>query len=180
MSNAPRMVSGKWMILGVVGVGVVMAVVAWLYYYVQQRRPLALWGPAAARLMMQAPQVEAWRLVDADAAAEADDAIETITVGERRWRIAARKDVSAARGLSHLRYGFLNDRCFAWDEPAPEQASPWQFALHFVDGDSAATLLFAPQAKRVRLLETGAEASNAPVAEGYHRFFLEQFPETKE
>lgn len=177
MSDAPRTVSGKWMILGVFGVGIAMAIAAWTYYYFQQRRPLQFWGPSAAQLIMQAPQVEAWRLADAAAVHDDPAEVQTITLGKQRLRIMEAKDVSTARGLSHLRYGLMNDRCFAWDAKAPRDAVSWQYALRFVDGKSQTTLLVAPEAKRVRLLETGAEVSNAPVAEEYFKFFQEHFPE---
>lgn len=176
MSDAPRTVSGKWMILGVLGVGFVMAVAAWYYYYQQQRRPLQFWGPATARVVMQAPRVEAWRLVDANLPANDEESVEMITVGSSRWRIAARKDVAAARGLVHLRYGFVNDACFDWQAPSPAAPPEWKYALRFADGAATATLLIAPDAQRIRLLETGAEASHAPVAQAYADFFAEQFP----
>ncbi len=55
MNNAPRTISGKSTILTFASVSLLMAAGAWWYYYDQQRRPMALWGPGAARLIAQAP-----------------------------------------------------------------------------------------------------------------------------
>jgi len=106
--------------------------------------------------------------------------VDTITVGPQRLRIVDRKDVVNARGLVHFRNGMLNSRCFDWDAPASPVAPDWSYALRFSDGPNVATLLVAPQAQRVRLLETGAEVSNAPVSAGYLDFFREQWPEKQD
>lgn len=182
MSDAPptKTVAGKWMILSVLGVGIAMAVAAWTYKYLQQHRPLQYWGASASQLILQATQVEAWRLADANQADGAEDQVDAITVGPQRLRIVDRKDVVNARGLVHFRNGMLNSRCFDWDAPAPPDAPDWTYALRFSDGANVATLLVAPTAKRVRLLETGAEVSNAPVASGYLDFFREQWPEKQD
>jgi hypothetical protein len=176
VSDSPRTVSGKWMILSVFGVGIAMAVAAWTFYYLQQRGPLKFWGSSVALLIKNAPTVEAWRLVDAEEPAGDSKEVEIISVGSQRLRIAERKDVSKAPGMSHLRNGFLYDRCFAWDQPAPQEAWSWQYALRFSDGKSEATVLLAPQAQRIKFLENGQEVSNAPVAQGYEGFFQEHFP----
>lgn len=180
MNNAPRTISGKSTILTFASVSLLMAAGAWWYYYDQQRRPMALWGPGAARLIAQAPHVEAWQLADPQdpAAGEAiDGVLETMIVGGQRLRVAARRDASQAPGLSHLRKALMNDGCFAWDAKKPGQAIPWRYALRFTDNVQQATLLFTEDARRVQLLENGGEASLSPVAEGIATFLKEQFPE---
>jgi hypothetical protein len=181
VTEEPRTVSGKWMILSVVGIGVGMAVAAWLYFFFQQRRPLEFWGPSAARLIARAPVVDGIWLVAPDAALSGENAseVKTLTIDGRRYRIAKKRDLSTAPGLTHLRHGMVNDRCFQWDAPAGPEKPDWRYVLHFTDGGQEATLLFAPDAKRVRLLESGGEVSIAPVSDGIRAFFEDQFPESK-
>ncbi len=176
MSEPSRTVSGKWIILSFLSVALAMATSAWAYYYFQQRRPMELWGADTARLIVQAPKVEGWRLsVAMENAAETD--AQTISVGSQRLTIVERRELTNARGLLHFRKGLLNDRCFDWNADVSATTDDWRYALSFSDGDAQATLLFAPTSQRLRSLESGAEVSIAPIAAGLEAFLAEHFPE---
>ncbi len=178
MSESPRTVSGKWIILSFFSVALAMAVSAWAYYYFQQRRPMELWGADTARLILQAPKVEGWRLsVALEDPASAEGNAQTITVGSQRLTIIERRELTDARGLLHFRKGLLNDRCFDWNADVSAATNDWRYGLRFSDGDAQATLLFAPKAQRLRSLESGAEVSIAPIAAGLEAFLQEHFPE---
>lgn len=177
MTAPPRTVSGKWLILGFFAVALVMASSAWAFYFRQQRRPLELWGAEAATLIVQAPQVEAWRLsADVESGIPEGDR-HSIAVESSRLRIVERRDIASARGLLHFRKGLLNDRCFDWNAKTPAPPDAWRYGLRFNGGGSQATLLFAPDSQRVRLWERGAEVSIAPISAGLATFLQEQFPE---
>jgi hypothetical protein len=51
----------------------------------------------------------------------------------------------------------------------------WRHALRFTRGNETATLAFALNCSRARLIETGAEISIQPIAEVLRQFFDEQF-----
>ncbi|MDZ4781525.1 MAG: hypothetical protein SGJ19_14845 [Planctomycetia bacterium] len=173
MSDAPRTVSGKWMILTAFGLAIAMSVGAWLFHYRQQHRPMELWGPAAAKLIAHGKEVQAWRLSTDDEPTSAD-VLETITLDGQRLHVVERRDITNARGLVHFRSGLLNANCFDWNATSSESAD-WQYALQFGETDERATILFAPEAQRLRLLESGAEISVAPISEGLESFLKEQF-----
>jgi hypothetical protein len=174
VSDAPRTVSGKWMILTAFGLAIAMSIGAWLYHYRQQRRPMELWGAAAARLIAHGKEVQAWRLSTSEDPVSTD-VLETITFDGQRLHVVDRREITKARGLVHFRSGLLNANCFDWNAPSPNASPAWQFALRFTDGEETATMLFAPKAQRLRLLETGAEISIAPISEGLETFLKEQF-----
>lgn len=180
MSESPRTVSGKWIILVFLVLALALASGAWEYYYRLQQRPLALWGAQAARLIIQAPEVEGWLLADANAEdkTEGVEEVQAITIGSRRLRVVERRELGDARGLLHLRKALMNDRSFDWDAEAPKDVD-WRYGLKFAKGSETATVLFAPQAERVRILELGNKVSVAPIARGLEKFFQEQFPEAK-
>jgi hypothetical protein len=178
MTDAPRTVSGKWVILAFAAVSVAMAVGGWAYFFNQQRRPMALWGTAAAKLIAKGPQTELWSLEDAGGAkgTAVDGIVETMFVDGQRLRIVARRDAAAVPGLSQIRQALMSDRCFDWDAMKPSAATPWRYALRFTEGNEQATLVFSGDGAQVRLLETGKEASTKPIAEGIAKFLQDSFP----
>jgi hypothetical protein len=135
---------------------------------------MELWGAPAAKLIAHGKEAQALRLSTSEVPASAD-VLETITLDGQRLHVVERRDIAKARGLVHFRSGLLNSNCFDWTATPSESPPTWQYALYFVDGQETATILFAPQEQRLRLLETGAEISVAPISEGLEAFLKEQF-----
>jgi hypothetical protein len=193
--NGP-MVSGKVVILGVFGFSVAAAFVSWIYYARLQERPLALWGSPAAELILRAPTARAYRLAVAPDAVEPkttepttigpDGAHRQFVIDGQRYMATAERDVSQARGFSHIRQGLVHDRSFAWDEPPGDQPPDWEYAIEFDEAGRTAVVAFADHAVRAALVDGDQAGSNStspartvstrPVAGAIDAFLAEQFP----
>jgi len=130
MSIAPRSAfffdrrpTGSWIVGGMIGLGVALAVFAIAFQRGQTRRCLSFYGSEAAHRVQTAPRVELWRL--------GPGMPQLPPPADRRT------DISQARGLVHLRRGLVEDANFAWDAPAPAGPAP-VFALAFFDQPAAA------------------------------------------
>lgn len=133
--------SGRRLVVGLVVLGVVAGSVAIAWQRGQTRRCLTFYGADVARAITSAPHVELWS---------------DIRPGARpgSWFAGTRRDVSAAKGLVHLRRGLVEDANFILD-PAPAPAGgaegaggaapaggvAWQHVLVF--SDSPVTLVDA-------------------------------------
>jgi hypothetical protein len=130
--RTPGTPPGTWLVGGLVLLGVVAACTGVWFQRHQTRRCLAFYGPAAARRISAAPQVE----------------LLLVQPGTAPGRLVAhtRLDVSTAPGLVHLRRGLVEDANFGW--PAPAGDAPrrlpleaWDAALVFTEpggGEAAA------------------------------------------
>ena len=188
--NGP-MVSGKVVILGVFGFSVAAALVSWVYYARLQERPLALWGSQAAALLLRAPKARAYRLAPAadvgeESTNDSQSARRQFVINGERYVATRERDISQARGFSHIRQGLVHDRSFAWDEPPGDQPLAWEYAIEFEDAGQTAVVAFANHAVRAALVDskTGdrehADAtrtvSTRPVSVAIDTFLAEQFP----
>lgn len=141
-----RPASGRWIVGGMVGLAVALALFAVGYQRAQTRRCLAFYGSDVARRIQEAPRVELWSL------------------GADGLQPAGRTDISAARGLVHLRRGLVEDANFAWDR-APSAAAAPALALAFFDhagdADPATLLLLAVDEHGGSLSVAGREGTVA-------------------
>jgi hypothetical protein len=128
--------AGTRLVIGLVLLGIAAAATGIWYQRGQTRRCLAFYGTAAARRITAAPRVELWQL----AATDAPD----------RLRAVQRREITAAKGLVHLRRGLVEDANFAWspeNDEAPSVRLPagaWDLAFVFSDpaaGPGATTTL---------------------------------------
>lgn len=125
MAHAPATPSlrpGSLIVVAILLVGIVAATVALAYQRLQTRRCLDFYGPEAARRVAKAPRVELWQLAPSG----------------RPGRLVAtsRLDVTAAKGIVHLRRGLVEDAGFRWAEAGQAGRLPdaaWDYALMFSD-----------------------------------------------
>lgn len=161
---------GAVAILGILGLGVVMASVAVWYHAQTGRRCLDTWGVEAARLIRHAPLVDALRL--GPASPDSPASLERLDAGAAPLVVLDRLPIGEARGLIHARHALISDHQF---EPAAAAGEPpsggtldatersandverWKYALQFTEGRRQATLLFDPVDRTVRLLPGGAQ-----------------------
>lgn len=113
---------GRSLVVGLVLLGLAAAVTGILYQRMQTRRCLAFYGAEVARLVASAPRVQLLGLA----------------AGGTAGRLVAEseRDISAARGLVHLRRGLVEDANFDWGRPAGAERLPaeaWDVALVFSD-----------------------------------------------
>jgi hypothetical protein len=117
-TTAPT-ISGKWLIIGIFGLALAAAGGSWLFRYNATHRTAAFWGPEAARLIRDAPQVTLFREPITIARAVVDALPADATESDARAGVDQKImdsgiDVSNAHGLAHLRNALLEDRSFAW------------------------------------------------------------------
>lgn len=109
--------TGRWVVLGLVGLGLVAAAAAWVWNYQRSRRALAFFGPQTALLIRRAPTVELVLLQRPLAADEsAPDQARFVAIAGQAWVIQARIDLSRTPGLLNARTSLLQDASFR-DEP---------------------------------------------------------------
>lgn len=169
--------AGQRLVAGMFALGFLGAAVSWWYYQQLQRRPLELWGTDSAALMMRAPRATALKLAPAgdEPPDNGPSTGESLAFDGQRWTISERRDVSQARGFSHIRHSLVHGRSFAWDDPPDDRHPQWTYGLEFTEGDRTATLLFDFDLGQAILLERGARVSIQPIVAGLDPFFREQF-----
>lgn len=182
--------SGKYAIVTIGILAVTLASAAIWYQYNLQHRPLEYWGTSTASRVLSAPKVEALLLAaephEVQTAADDDTMAETLTVDDRTWHVVARREISKARGFSHVRRSLMMGGSYDWNAPPPAEPIEWRYALVFRGEepqiDEAIVLLTADAG----LLADGSAASREktsrtanvqPVAEALLSFLTEQFPE---
>jgi hypothetical protein len=114
--------SGKFVIISIVAVALAAAGVSWWFRYNATHRAAEFWGPKAAQLIRDAPEVKLHRDPLAIARAVRDalppDATESVVdaarTGIEQKIIDSAIDVSNSHGLTHLRNALLEDRNFVW------------------------------------------------------------------
>jgi len=174
-SGDAQFVQGKWVILVVVGLAVMASVVSWIYYARLQRRPLELWGPRAAELMLRAPVARAYRLVPAKAEPSGEVG-RRFEFGGVPYTAIAERSVSQAPGFSHIRQGLVHDRSFAWDDVPCDEPAHWEYAVEFEDRGATAVVAFDFHCGRAMLAGSERSESIRPVAAAVEGFLREQFP----
>jgi hypothetical protein len=153
--------SGKILIIGIVAAAAALAGGGWWFRYSATHRAAEFWGPRAVRLIRDAPRVT---FVDLDA----DEP-------------AHRRDVSSARGLTHLRNALLEDRSFDWPaSTGPLVTKPSKMLEFGLDSDvagSALRLYFSPDLHWVMDASpdgtTHSAISSRPIAKGLAEMFGE-------
>lgn len=124
---------GRSLVAGLVVLGLVAAATGIAYQRMQTRRCLGFYSPDVAQLVTKAPKVELLRL----------------RPGAEPGRLVATssRDITAAKGLVHLRRGLVEDANFTWTPAGGDDrlaAEAWDFAIVFSDpaaGGPAATLV---------------------------------------
>ncbi len=164
-------IQGKLVILFIFGVALAAAVFAVGFKVLRDRRVIELWGVAAARLI-NAEADEVHLLVLDETFAE-EDASDSVVIDDVPRTINRDVDITHAPGLIHARHSFVEDPSIAWKQQRGDCPPRWEYALRFRRGAKVATLLIDTNCQRARLLETGAEASIAPVFKGLTEFIEE-------
>lgn len=166
--------SGKLLIAAMLGAGVLAAGASWWFRYSATHRAARFWGPEAATLIRDAPQVDLLELDQADD--PASDSL--LTVNGISWRVVRSQEISQARGLTHLRNALLEDRSFDWPAHVVPAQTAWTHGLRFRDGSAPPlVILFSSDFGLAAACLASASASRAvscePIAEGLKQVFVE-------
>jgi hypothetical protein len=169
---------GKWVIIGIVGVGLIAALASVLYHRQSGRQVLEMWGTETALLVARAPEVTVLKLQPAGAAATVDDGtpIERLGIGGVFYVIAAAKDATEARGLSNIRRAMVLDASYDW-AAANEAAKPhWQYAVEFAENEQRVMVLFDFESRRLGTTASAKTTVMRPAAASdWQKFFEEQW-----
>jgi hypothetical protein len=173
--------SGKLLILAMFLVAFVAAGASWWFRYSATHRAAQFWGPEAARLIRDAPQVELLTLrpashhilrLDGQSPTTASEPTDEVRFGRAAWPIDTRRDISAAPGLTHLRNALLEDRSFIWGKMASTGDEEWTTAIVFRESDERQPLaiLFPPNFTLARVFGLGSDRprmiGTQPIAAG--------------
>lgn len=166
--------SGKLVIVGMVVVALAASGTSWWYRYSATRRSAEFWGPKTARLIRDAPIVKLYQLQSVKGL--------FLPLGEIATYIhtGTNRDVSNARGISHLRNALLEDRSYEWPAIPREPGSFWSWALRFEDAHSndRVVVLVGPDCDYVTALQTDQKLSSRPILDGLHKMFAELWAPT--
>lgn len=166
--------SGRWAILIIVVLALAAATFSWTYRRYSVRRSMAFWGPAASEAIARAQHVELLRLAPLGAESRAGQS-ESVAVPGGRRRVAARRDISHAPGLSHLRNALLRDASYAWQEAPRKEPIVWDYAVRFRGPGRMVDILFDLASKRAGRAASQQFVSIQPIGDGVKVFFEEQF-----
>jgi hypothetical protein len=155
----PVHTSGKLVILGIVGVALVGAGASWWYRYEATHRAAEFWGPQAARLIRDAPQVTL----------------------QRRQFEPGEIDISKAQGITHLRNALLENRSYDWPQPEtsvrPQVSMPrWVLIFSDPSTNENVAIQFSDDCGLAQLLgesKRGWAISCAPIKAGLSQVFSE-------
>lgn len=141
-------ISGKWIIIGVLAVALIGAGTSWWFRYYTTHRTAQFWGPTMARLIRDAATVET---------------------------LEPRRDISAAKGLVHLRNALLEDRSFNWPAKRITDDLQWQHGLRFGNNSESqiARIMFSSDFRWVRIPDNETMLSCEPIAAGLRQMFAE-------
>jgi hypothetical protein len=136
--------SGKLLIVTMFVAALAAAATSWWFRYSATHHAAQFWGPEAARLIRDAPQVELLRLQPTETAADdtkspaaSPPSPNEVHIGSAVWRITARRDISAAHGLVHLRNALLEDSSFNWSQASLAPDFTCHTALLFRDPETS-------------------------------------------
>jgi hypothetical protein len=150
-------ISGKWLILFIFGTALAMAIFAWSFQYLRGRRVLELYGVDAARLIrVDADRIE---LLQLDASSTSN---EFVKIGDQELPVVETIEISRVRGILHARQALIEDSSYDWNRSLADCTPNWVYVLRFSHGDRHASAAIDTNCRRLRLLETNAEA---PLAE---------------
>jgi hypothetical protein len=159
--------SGKLLILGVLVIGLAGAAASWWFRYSATHRAAQFWGPQAATLIRDAPHVTL-----------RSDTPSKDSQGKNAADVP--RDVSSAKGFTHLRDALLLDASYDWTAAGPPDTD-WSNSLVFAATEGAeprAVIMFSPDFNWAANGAAGDPAQHAvstsPITKGLREFFAEQ------
>lgn len=164
----PARSSGKRLTLTVILLALLAAGASWWFRYSATHRAAEFWGPEAARLIRDGAHVTLRSDTPSASAAGTEEA-------------DVPRDISAAKGLTHLRNALLEDASYDWSAQPPADPD-WSSSLVFAaaaDSEPRAVVLFSPDYRWVANGAAGNPAQHVvattdPFAAGLRTFFAEQ------
>ncbi|MEM8677839.1 MAG: hypothetical protein AAGF97_00660 [Planctomycetota bacterium] len=120
--------AGKLVTLGILGLALALGLFAWLYHKGRSDRAIDYWGAENAVRVRRASDI---RLVRLRPWADGDATREAITIDGKPWLVEDEREITATRGLVHLRQALVENTSFDWSRPGPDELLVWDYVLRF-------------------------------------------------
>jgi hypothetical protein len=171
-------VSGKFVIIGILGLALVAAGGRWLFRYNATHRVVNLWGRNAVQLIRDAPEVNFMQVPQG-----LGDLLDPEMLHEIRQLDPKNvTDISHAHGLAHLRNALLEDQSFNWEPPkGGTSTASWVLKFRNPGTNDEAYLAFTTHGERCALLVEGQRPPIVlcePISKGLLEMF-EEFTASK-
>lgn len=146
------------------------------YHYDQGRYVRVLWGPAAASTVRNSQHVE---LLVLDPTRVPPDLSDTTWPDWLASAVTARHDLTAARGLIHVRHALLVDASYEQPVSSSTSSPHWHYALHFIrQADPPTYVLLDLEDRWLVVSSTGQRARlGVAMASGLRRWLSESAPQ---
>jgi hypothetical protein len=159
--------SGKRLILGVLAFGLVAAAASWWFRYSATHHAAQFWGPQSVELIRDAKHVTLRSDIPSADGAGGDEA-------------DVPRDISNAKGLTHLRSALLEDANYDWNAAGPPDTN-WSNSPAFAAAEGSeprAVVLFSPDYKWISSGTApdptkSVVATTGDFAAGLKKFFAE-------
>jgi hypothetical protein len=177
---AERGVSGKFVIMGILGLALVAASGSWLFRYNATHRAAEYFEPANVIAIRDAPKVTF--ATYAEPLTLRIPTIWFLPITFEQWLAEqphTSTDVTSAHGLVHLRNALLEDQSYDWDadstNPVPAAAAAWKHSLVFEDTTTGhrTYVLFAPESKLLKEADRTFPLSYQPIESGIAEMLAE-------
>ena len=122
--------AGKFVVVIIFTVALAAVILSQWYHYHRARRSAQYFGPTATALILRAKKVELLQLAD-EQAAVAGRSQGVVSLNGKQYPVIRSRDISATRGLIHMRTGLVDDANFDWDDRENGGGHCWTRALRF-------------------------------------------------
>jgi hypothetical protein len=154
-----KFISGKLVIIVILTLAFSAAGASWWFRYAATHRAAEFWGPIAAQRIRDSRSVQLYYVIDDT------DLLTPI------------RNISNARGLTHLRHALLEDRSFVWPAHSLPRQPHWHWAIGFGDQKASGmnVVMFTEDCKQAAMggPESGRVVSCEPIAKGLTTIFAE-------
>jgi hypothetical protein len=121
--------NGKLVTILLVGIALAMASYAWWFQFSRGQRALAYWQGANAAVIRHGEAADLLVLQSPDDAGN-DEAVPTLSIDGREYRVTKRVTLDQAPGFVHARHALIDDGSYQW-EKEPQGELTWSHALVF-------------------------------------------------
>lgn len=167
---------GKFLIIGIFGLAIVMACGAWWWTYQRSARCREFWGLDSAAAIRVVTDVVAMKL--GSKGSDPDPTSKAIDMDGHTFPVARTINLVGRGGLLHAANSLIVDDSYMWDTGIREVQGQdtFEYAVRFRDGDRQATVLFDTTNGRIAFAEKNKVARlDDKIAKGWKSYLEKTF-----